>query len=38
VRWLALAALAVLLVLPAALGPYALTVAINVLFFAYRGS
>lgn len=36
-RWLALAALAVLLVLPAALGPYALTVAINVLFFAYLG-
>ncbi len=36
-RWLALAALAVLLALPAALGPYALTIAINILFFAYLG-
>lgn len=36
-KWLALAALAVMLTLPAALGPYALTVAINVLFFAYLG-
>jgi branched-chain amino acid transport system permease protein len=37
VIWLALAALAVLLALPAVLGPYALTIFVNILFFAYLG-
>jgi len=36
-RWLGVAATAVALVLPAVLGPYALAIAINVLFFAYLG-
>ena len=35
--WLSLAVLAVLLVLPAVLGPYALTIFVNILFFAYLG-
>ena len=35
--WLGVAATAVALVLPAVLGPYALAIAINVLFFAYLG-
>jgi branched-chain amino acid transport system permease protein len=37
VSWLVLAALALLAALPAALGPYGLSIAINVLFFAYLG-
>jgi branched-chain amino acid transport system permease protein len=37
VRWLGVAAAAVALLLPAVLGPYALAIAINVLFFAYLG-
>jgi branched-chain amino acid transport system permease protein len=37
VRWLAAAAVVLALVLPALLGPYALAIAINVLFFAYLG-
>jgi len=37
VRWLGVAAAAVALLLPALLGPYALAIAINVLFFAYLG-
>ena len=36
-RWLGVAAAAVALLLPALLGPYALAIAINVLFFAYLG-
>lgn len=37
-RWLALAAVAAaLLALPAALGPYALAIAVDILFFAYLG-
>ncbi len=35
--WLALGGLAVLAVLPAVLGPYALSVFINILFYAYLG-
>ncbi|MGH2627857.1 MAG: branched-chain amino acid ABC transporter permease, partial [Anaerolineales bacterium] len=35
--WLSLAVLAVLLALPAVLGPYALTIFVNILFFAYLG-
>lgn len=35
--WFALGALAVLLALPAVLGPYALTIFVNILFFAYLG-
>ena len=35
--WLALGGLAVLAVLPAVLGPYALSVLINILFYAYLG-
>jgi len=37
VIWLFLAALAVLIALPAVLGPYALTIFVNILFFAYLG-
>ena len=35
--WLALVAVAVLALLPAVIGPYALTIVINILFFAYLG-
>jgi branched-chain amino acid transport system permease protein len=37
VRWLGVGALAVLIALPAVLGPYALTIFVNILFFAYLG-
>jgi branched-chain amino acid transport system permease protein len=37
VIWLAVAVLAVLVALPAMLGPYALTIFVNILFFAYLG-
>jgi branched-chain amino acid transport system permease protein len=37
VIWLAVAVLAVLVALPAVLGPYALTIFVNILFFAYLG-
>jgi branched-chain amino acid transport system permease protein len=37
VRWLGVTATAVALLLPVVLGPYALAIAINVLFFAYLG-
>jgi branched-chain amino acid transport system permease protein len=37
VIWAGLAAVAVLVALPAVLGPYALAIVINVLFFAYLG-
>jgi branched-chain amino acid transport system permease protein len=37
VRWVGAAATAVALLLPAVLGPYALAIAINVVFFAYLG-
>jgi branched-chain amino acid transport system permease protein len=37
VIWLVVAALAVLIALPAVLGPYALTIFVNILFFAYLG-
>lgn len=36
-RWLGVTATAVALLLPVVLGPYALAIAINVLFFAYLG-
>ena len=36
-KWLALAALAVLVALPAVLSPYALSIVISILFFAYLG-
>jgi branched-chain amino acid transport system permease protein len=35
--WLAFVGLAVLVALPAVLGPYALTIFVNILFFAYLG-
>jgi branched-chain amino acid transport system permease protein len=37
VIWLLVGALAVLIALPAVLGPYALTIFVNILFFAYLG-
>jgi branched-chain amino acid transport system permease protein len=37
VIWLFVGALAVLIALPAVLGPYALTIFVNILFFAYLG-
>jgi branched-chain amino acid transport system permease protein len=37
VIWLVVGALAVLIALPAVLGPYALTIFVNILFFAYLG-
>jgi len=37
VKWLGLAGVAVLAALPAVLGPYALSIVINILFFAYLG-
>jgi branched-chain amino acid transport system permease protein len=37
VIWFGLGALAVLLALPVVLGPYALTIFVNILFFAYLG-
>jgi len=37
VIWLAILGLAILVALPAVLGPYALTIVVNILFFAYLG-